>query len=176
MRSKNITYERDIHKSYMKVPAILETSMDEKLMLKKNYQGMLPMKKCYVNGVGEYWYTISGKQALDVYCETNPITHTFFANILLRICNQLEVLEWNLIDSRCLLIDPEFIFVSQRGEAVSFVMYPDTSRDVFEGLQQVAEYLLTKLNHSDRDGVRDIYQIYEIILTKGYHIKELKNV
>lgn len=175
MIDKNITYERDVHKSYMKIPAAERASMDEKLIIRRGYQGILPMEKCYVNGAGEYWYNISGKQALDVYCQSNSITQSFFERLILRICNQLELLEWNLIDSRCLLVDPEFIFVSHMGEEISFVLYPEGSEDIFDSLQQLAEYLLTKLNHSDRDGVHAVYRIYEIILAKRYSIKELKS-
>ena len=122
MINKKITYERDIHKSYMKIPAITESTMDEKLMIRKVYQGILPTEKCYVNGVGEYWYNISGKQALDVYCQGNPINRSFFERLILRICSQLELLEWNLINGNCLLVDPEYIFINHTGEEISFAL------------------------------------------------------
>lgn len=172
--NKKVTYERDVHKSYMKIPAIERETMDEKLLLRKEYQGILTMEKCYVNGVGEYWYNISGKQALDVYCQGNSINQAFFKKLIMRICNQLELLEWNLIDSGCLMVDPEFIFINHTGDEVSFMLYPDSSGDIYEQLQHLAEYLLTKLNHGDREGVHMVYQIYEMLLTKGYSIKELK--
>ena len=121
-----------------------------------------------MNGAAEYWYNISGKQALDVYCQNNSINQDFFERLILRICSQLELLEWNLIDCNCLLVEPEYIFVNHTGEEIYFALYPDTSMDIFEQLQQLAEYLLTKLNHSDREGVHAVYRIYEIILTKKY--------
>ena len=174
MRNKNITYERDVHKSYMKIAAIENESLDERLMVRKRYQGILPVEKCYVNGNGEYWYNISGKVALDAYCQGNSINQHFFERLILRICDQLELLEWNLIDSRCLLVEPEYIFVNHTGDEISFALYPDSSQDIYEQLQRLAEYLLTKLNHSDREGVHAVYRIYEIILAKKYSIKELK--
>ena len=176
MINREITYERDVHKSYMKIPAVLEACLDEKLMFQREYQGILPMEKCYVNGGGQYWYNISGKQALDAYCRVNPINQGFFEQLILRICSQLEILEWNLIDSSCLVVDPELIFVNSTGEEISFVLYPNNSGDFFEELQQLMEYLLTKLNHSDRDGVHDAYRIYEMTLAKGYSVADLKKV
>ncbi len=176
MINKKVTYERDIHKSYMKIPSIIGSSLDEKLIFRKGYQGILSMEKSFVNGAAEYWYNISGKQALDVYCQGNSINQDFFERLILRICSQLELLEWNLIDCNCLLVEPEYIFVNHTGEEIYFALYPDTSMDIFEQLQQLAEYLLTKLNHSDREGVHAVYRIYEIILTKKYNIEELKTV
>lgn len=172
MINREITYERDVHKSYMKIPAVLESCLDEKLMFHKVYPGIVPVEKCYMNGCGQYWYNISGKQALDAYCRVNAINHSFFETLLLRICSQLEILEWNLIDTSCLVVDPELIFVNHSGEEVSFILYPNPNGNFFDELQQLMEYLLTKLNHGD--GVHKAYCIYEMMLTKGYSISDLK--
>ena len=158
----------------MKIPAVAESCLDEKLMFRRGYQGILPMEKCYVNGSGQYWYNISGQQALDAYCKVNGITHDFFEMLILCICRQLEILEWNLMDARCLVVDPEFIFVNSSGEEVSFILYPDIKGDFLDELRQLMEYLLTKLNHSDKEGVHKAYQIYHKTLTEGYSIADLK--
>lgn len=176
MINREITYERDVNKSYMKIPAVMESCLDETLMFRRSYQGILPMEKCYVNGRGQYWYNISGKQALDAYCRINAISQRFFETLILRICSQLEVLEWNLIDTGCLVVDPELIFVNHNGEDVSFVLYPNTKGNFLDELQQLMEYLLTKLNHGDKEGVHQAYRIYDMTLTEGYSIADLKQM
>lgn len=172
--NREITYERDINKSYMKIPAVAEATLDEKLMLQKRYQGILPIEKCYVNGSGQYWYNISGKQALDTYCRLNPLNKGFFETLILRICSQLELLEWNLVDANCLVVDPEYIFVNHNGEEISFILYPDEKGNFGEELRRLMEYLLTKLNHSDKEGVHQAYHIYDMTLAEGYSISDLK--
>lgn len=174
MINREITYERDIHKSYMKIPSIVEACYDEKLIFQRTYSGCVPVEKCYVNGNGQYWYNITGKQALDTYCRVNPIGQSFFETLILRICSQLEQLEWNLIDSSCLMMDPELIFVNSRGEDVTFTLYPNNKGNFLEELQQLMEYLLTKLNHQDSEAVQAAYRIYEITLAEGYSISDLK--
>ena len=158
----------------MKIPAAEKACLDERLMFGRTYQGILPMEKCYVNGCGQYWYNISGHQALDSYCKMNGITHDFFEMLILCICRQLEVLEWNLVDTRCLVMDPEYIFVHSSGEEVSFILYPDTKGNFLDELRQLMEYLLTKLNHSDKQGVHKAYQIYHKTLVEGYSIADIK--
>ena len=174
--NREITYERSVNKSYMKIPAVTETGLDEKLIFKKTYQGTVPVEKCYVDGSGQYWYNISGKQALDAYCRVNPINQGFFENLMLRICNQLEMLEWNLMDANCLMVDPELIFVNHNGEEVSFVLYPYGNGNFWEELRQLMEYLLTKLNHGDREAVNQAYQIYDLTLNESYSIADLKRI
>ena len=175
MINREIIYERDVHRSYMKIPASREASFDEKLIFQKTYVGCIPVEKCYVNGNGQYWYNITGKQALDTYCRVNNIGQSFFETLILRICSQLEQLEWNLIESSCLVMDPELIFVNSRGEDVTFTLYPSNSGNFFEELQQLMEYLLTKLNHEEPEAVQAAYRIYEITLTEGYSMADLKD-
>lgn len=175
MINREITYERNIHSSYMKIPSVMEVCFDEKLLLRKKYSGCLIMEKCFVNGQGQYWYNITGKQALDAYCRVNAIGISFFETLLLRICNQLELLEWNLIDSHCLMVDPELIFVNNRGEDISFVLYPNKGADFFQDFQQLMEYLLTKLNHSDKGSVHTAYKIYQMTLSDSYSMSDIKD-
>lgn len=175
MRNKEIIYERDINKSYMKILSGAEECFDERILSRRYFEGTVPMERCFVNGSGQYWYNISGKQALDNYCRLNAIGQTFFEKIILCVCNQLEVLEWNLVDSRCLVVDPEYIFVDNNGEDVSFVLFPREKGDFFGEFQELMEYLLTKLNHSDKDAVHAAYQIYELTLNDGCSIGSIKD-
>ena len=41
MINREITYERSVSRSYMKIPACLEASFDETIMLKKEISGFL---------------------------------------------------------------------------------------------------------------------------------------
>lgn len=175
MINREITYERTVNRSYMKIPAVQEESFDETLMLKKHIFGLLPVEKCYVNGLGQYWYNISGRQALDAFCRVNQVGKEFFESLILRLCEQVDLLEWNLLDSNCLVVDPELIFVNHSGDDVSFVVYPYNKGDLFLDLQQLMEFLLTKLNHSEPEAVSAAYKIYELILSEGFTMSDLKN-
>ncbi len=175
MINREVSYERDVNKSYMKIPALLEDNFDETIIMKKQIAGLIPVEKCYVNGGGQYWYNISGKQALDAYCRINEIDMHFLENLILRLCEQLEILEWNLVDTNCLVIDPELIFINHSGEELSFVVYPYNKGDLFLEMQQLMEYLLTKLDHQDKMAVSAAYQLYELTLVEGLSIEELKS-
>lgn len=170
-----ITYERDIYKSYMKIPSIAEDGLDERLMLCRELEGIIPCEKCYINAEGQYWYDISGKQALDNYCKVNAIGRTLFETLILRFCSQLELLEWNLIDGGCLKLEPEMIFLNHTGEEVFFILYPEKKGNVFLEFQRLIEYLLTKLDHGEPDVVQWAYEIYEITLCDGYSIADIKD-
>ena len=146
MINREITYKRDINKSYMIIPTIPEDSFDEKLLLKRTIGNLLPVEKCYMASVGQYWYDITGKQALDAYCRIHSVGKEFFENLILKLCQMVELLEWNLVDVNCLVLDPELVFLNVYDEDVYFVAYPFHKGDFTTELHQLLEYLLTKLN------------------------------
>ena len=43
-------------------------------------------------------------------------------------------------------------------------------------LQQLMEYLLSKLDHEDKEGVQQAYKLYDMTLQEGYSIKDLKQM
>lgn len=158
----------------MKVPACLEENLDVRIMFHRRIKGMIPVERCYINGEGEYWYDISGKQALDNFIKMNTLEYSFFETLLLRICEQLEILEWNLLDSNGLIVDPKFVFLNHKGEDISFVFYPRLDGNILKDIQKLMEYLLTKLDHSDKSCVEGAYELYEMSLQEDYQIQDLK--
>ena len=93
---------------------------------------------------------------------------------MLQICEQLEVLEWNLLDVNGMLLDSEFIFLNSTGEEIFFVFYPQRNRNIVEDLQKLVEFLLSKLSHTDRELVQRAYDIYELFLSENFQVEELK--
>ena len=68
MINREIIYERNLTGSFMKIAAGIHAGLDEKLMLRRKLPGLLAVEKAYMDGEGQYWYNISGKQSLDMYC------------------------------------------------------------------------------------------------------------
>lgn len=175
MKKEDIIYERDITHSYIKISAE-EDNLDVTIMLHQKIKGLLTIERCYVNGRGEYWYDISGKQALDNFIKLHTFTYAMFEKLMLRICEQLEILEWNLLNENGLILNPEYIFINSKGETFSFLFYPHEKQNVMQELQKLLEYLLTKLDHSKQELVRGAYEIYELTLCDSYHIEDIKTI
>ena len=174
MNKQDIQYERTITSSYMKIPSLERENLDVRILLQRSLKGLIPVERCFINGQGQYWYNISGKQALDSYIKINTLKYEVFELLILRICEQLEILEWNLLETNGLLMDPEYIFLNNKGNEISFVFYPHIKTDICEELQKLLEYLLSKINHTDKECVQKVYDIYELFQSEGCQIQDLK--
>ena len=175
MINREILYERNLTGSFMKIPACLSASFDEKIMLKRKLPGLLSVEKCYVNGMGQYWYNITGKQSVDTYCRMKEIGIDFIERMIISICSQIEILEWNLIDTNCLMLDPELVYITNQTQEIIFTLYPDTKGDLAQELQHLMEYLLTKIDHKDMDAVHAAYGIYEKTLDPSYSVIDIRD-
>lgn len=161
--------------SYMKIPSPVNGGFDEKMILKKKIPGILPVEKCFVDGQGMYWYNISGKQSLDTYCRMKSVSAEFVEKIVLSICSQIEILEWNLIKVDRLMLDPELIYVANSTEEIIFSIYPEGNHVLGREFQGLMEYLITKVDHSNVDAVKVIYGIYEKSLSETYSIMDIRD-
>ena len=173
--NREITYERNLTGSYMKIPASIEAEFDEKMMLRRKLPGLLPVEKCYVDGAGQYWYNISGKQSLDTYCRFKSIDVEFVKRIIIGICSEIAILEQNLLDQNTILLEPELIFIVNNSKEVIFAVYPGNKGTVNAAFQELMEYLLTKIDHKDMEAVHAAYEIYEKTLNASYSLSDIRD-
>lgn len=173
--TREVLYERNMSGSYMKVPMALEGQLDEKILLRKKLPGLLPMEKVFVNQGGWYWYNISGKQSLDHYCRVKALELELFNRIISSLCREMEVMGQNYLSQDCLVLDSEYIFISNQTQEIVFMAYPGNTQSLNKGLQLLMEYLLTKIDHKDGAAVQRAYGIYEKTLDEGYTIAEIRD-
>lgn len=170
-----IVYERNPTGSYMKIFSNQEENLDEKILLRRKIPGLLSMEKAYLDGNGQYWYNISGKQSLDTYCNIQNVGIDVIKKIIISICSQMEILEWNLISTGSLLLEPECIFVTNSNQEFIFTSYPGADQNIEEGFRQLMEYLLTKVDHKDALAVHAAYGVYEKSLEEGMAICDVRD-
>lgn len=175
MINREIVYERNLTGSFMKIAAGIHAGLDEKLMLRRKLPGLLAVEKAYMDGEGQYWYNISGKQSLDMYCRVKEVDISFIEKLIMSICSEMEILEWNLIQTNCLMLDPELIFITNSNQEIIFTVYPGGSGTIGTEFQQLMEFLLTKVDHKDTQAVKAAYGIYEKTLLDGYSITDIRD-
>lgn len=174
MINREILYERNVMGSYMKIPVNLSGEFDEKILLRKKIPGLLPLEKCFINGTAQYWYNISGKQSLDTFCRVKELEIDVIERLIVSICNQIEILEWNLLDTNCLMLDTELIFVSSDSREFIFMVYPGAKGNINKDFRQLMEFLITKVNHKDMDAVHAAYGIYEKTLDESVTLMDIR--
>ncbi len=173
--NREVLYDRNASGSYMKIPVVRECEFDEKILLSRKLPGLLPMDKVFQDNRGMYWYTITGKQSLDAYCRIKRITSKFLEELVLAICAQMEILEWNLVSVDSLMLDPELVFVSNDSEEIIFSVYPGNREAVIGSFRTLMEYIITQIDHSDAHAIQLGYEMYEKSTIDGASLFEIRD-
>ena len=172
---QEVLYERNMTGSYMKIEASEGASFDERMLFSGKISGLLPVEQCFLNGKAWYWYNISGKQSLDTCCKMQDIGILLIEKIIISICDEIDILEWNLFDLNCLLLSPEYIFINNINQEIIFTVYPGAGEDLSIQFRELMEYLLTKIDHKDVRAVQAAYGIYEKTLDEAYDIMDIRD-
>ena len=110
-----------------------------------------------------------------MYCSGHAGARSCFEQLIMSICSEMEILEWNLIQTNCLMLDPELIFITNSNQEIIFTVYPGGSGTIETEFQQLMEFLLTKVDHKDTRAVKAAYGIYEKTLLDGYSITDIRD-
>lgn len=172
---KIVSFERRLTASYMVITSETPGKFDEKVLLKRKIDGLLPVEKCYVDGKDQYWYCISGKQSLDTYCRIHSVGLDFMEKLIVSLCAQVEIVGRNMISTNSILLDPGQIYVSNVNGEIIFAVCPGEQTQLNDEFRKLMEYLLTRLDHSDAAAVQMAYRLYEKTLEEHYSITDLRD-
>lgn len=175
MEKNKILFERNLSGSYMKIIVENEDAFEERMLQKQKLRGLLPLEKCYIDGEGQYWYNISGKQSLDTFCKISSMGITFLEKLIYSICDALEVLSQHLMGQDSLCLYPEQIFISNSTEEYWFTVIPGGCEEIEVAFRTLIEYLLMQIDHKDAEAVQLAYDIYEKTLDEGYQLIDIQS-
>ena len=170
-----INYKRDITKSFMCITGEDEWSSFEKETLVRNkIRGLLEVSVTSENNEAVCWYDITGMQALDGIVENKNMKKDMFLQLLICLCDVIEQIDSYLLRADALRLSPECIFWDYKKQAYEFCYNPAASNGIADDFQKLMEFLLTKIDHSDKEVVRIAYQIYNESMKSGYSILAMR--
>ncbi len=163
----NIKYYKDLSHNFL----ILQSKIKEeeqdyqyKMISGNKIKHLLECKIRQVNEECSFHYEISSKQNLKTLFEKNPIKYEELFGLLENIKEALCELDSFLLDSRCLLLMPECIYVEPETKQYFFLYYPCADEeDKKEGMLQFAQFLVDRAEHEQEETVEMAYKIYEAV-------------
>ena len=170
----NMEYIRHLNASHMVAGLEKELTRWEASMVECNrIEGVLFAKQVSVNQACQLWYDITGKQALDVLLEDGRLDYALLCRLLTKLLEVTDRLEKLLLSPDYLSLLPDTIFVDSLEETISFCYYPGNDRRLYRSFAELAEYLLTKVDHKDDKAVELMYALYEHTRQEGYSLTGL---
>lgn len=168
----NIKYYKDLSHNFL----ILHSRIKEE---EQNYQyrmisgnkikHLLECKIQYINEECSFHYEISSKQSLKTLFERKTMGYEEIIWLLESIKETLDELESFLLDSRCLLLMPEHIYMEPETKEYFFLYYPCAEEeDKKEGMCGFAQFLVDRAEREQEESVEIAYKIFESVQDEAF--------
>lgn len=154
-----VSYQRNLNHNYMIINNIGLTGREYTVrMIEKNeIPGMLSFQARKINGDTCLYYEITSKQPLARLFETCSMKSRDIEQLLTGIKGALDGARQYLLESRDILLDPEYIYMEIETRQFRFCYVPGLKEN---GISVLTEFILKKLDHGDRRAVDLGYELY----------------
>ena len=166
---KEPVYKRDYNKSSLVFEEAKEKEESNgalfqlQMILENKIEGFLPCEIHPYNGERHFYYDITGRQTLACVFEKKQMKAGDVRQLLLDIRDVLIQMQEYLLNADNLLLSPEFIYLDLSENRYAFCFYPFETSELKEQFTRLAEYLLEKIDHEDKEAVFAAYQFYRQI-------------
>lgn len=166
-------YKRDLQNNYLILES--ESTGDEEnyalYMAEKNdIPGLLSFHSVKKDGKLYLHYEITSKQPLDsVYGRQllGCAEMIFLLSAILELLNQMQKY---LLNPKQLIFDPQYIYMSADRRKLQFCYFPDEKSS--GQVEQLAEFLLKRLNHEETKAVELGYAFYQRTLEENFSLRK----
>lgn len=150
------------------------SGVDIKMLQHNKISGFLNLRIRHIDEYCIYSYDVSGCCTLAEYLTGKQIDYKMIKELyrdIVRIYKNCQ--EYFLQEGKCIL-QPENIYWNERKREWQICYFPESITNIEEQLELLNQYLLKKVNHKDKQCVKFMYGVYELIQQKGYYLEGIE--
>lgn len=158
-----ISYKRELDHNYL----ILEqkdfqNNYQAGMLVKNRITGLLECTLSRMDKDAAFCYEITSRQNLRLVLERKRLNASQLEGLLEGLLRTAGSCEEFLLDTRALLLNPDYIYLDPDTWEFSFCLFPFYEGDMGSGLLELAEYLLDRLDREDPGAVALGYEFYRM--------------
>lgn len=163
----NTKYYKDLNHNYLIIKEKIkqkEGNYQHKMITSNRMKHFLECKIRYVDEESHFYYEISSKQSLSNLFADKKIGYEELCHLFEHMQEALLELENYMLDSRRLILQPEYIYVEPESKNYYFLYYPeDMETEEIATQMSLAQFLVDKTDHEQENAVAVAYKVYEMM-------------
>lgn len=170
-----ISYRREIRHNYLVIePEELNWQHYEyQMMLEHNIEGLLPFSMQQTNDQIRFSYEITSRQPLSRLLAGMQVKAGEIRKLVAGISRVLGNVEKYLLSENSMLLNPDYLYVDTESFRVWICLVPGLGQDFAENFSKLLEYLLSKVDHQDKESVVLAYGLYQETKKPGYGMENI---
>ncbi len=174
-----VEYKKDLRHNYMVITeesAICTESYCIRLLEQQRLEGILPLEQRQMNDRHLFYYDITGMQSMNSFLDRSKLDYDKVRNILSQILHSLDTAYEFLLPGEDFILKPDFIYLDVMSFQPSLCFLSGYHSDIKEQMNHLLEYLMNKVDYSDKDAVLLVYQLYAASREESFTITHLSQV
>ena len=170
-------YKRDMNHNYLILTGeeAIDTNSYQVRMIVAN--AVPDLLQCRIQGIdGKFmvYYDVTSRHSMTALFEEKKIGMEELQVILGGFVQVMEAMSEYLLNPCQLILEPEYIYLDAEKQNVRFCYLPGFHSEIQKQFQNLAEYILPKLNHEDGKAVMLGYGVYRRALEDSFHLEYIK--
>ncbi|MDY4970712.1 MAG: DUF6382 domain-containing protein [Lachnospiraceae bacterium] len=138
-----------------------------------NITGLLPVQFFIEDGEYRYFYDISCRESIADRMKQKRYSIQEIRTVMSCLYRCVQKLEEYLLDTDCLILDPEYIFTEKDCFNIQFCFYQDKKETFEKSLEKLFDYFLNQLDYQDEKTVILMYSLYQKSREENVSLYEL---
>ncbi len=170
-------YKRDMNHNYLILTGDerIDTDSYQVRMIVAN--AVPDLLQCRIQGIdGKFmvYYDITSRHSMTALFEEKKMDLESLQVILGGFIQIMEEMSEYLLNPCQLILEPEYIYLDAERKSVRFCYLPGFHGEIQKQFQNLAEYILPKLDHEDGKAVMLGYNVYRRALEDSFHLEYIK--
>ncbi len=167
-----IEYKRELDHNYM-ILSDEENVYDYfqiKMLQENKIKGILKCDIREIDNQEKFYYEISSKQSISILYEKITMDYNALSNIWRGIIKAVEAAREYLLDINHFIFHQDYIYTNLETKQIYLCFFPLYSKEPQKALFELIEYILDKINHTDKEAVMLAYNLYKKIKEENFNI------
>lgn len=170
-------YRRDLQHNYLVVETEEKTeNYITRMMTENQVQGLLGCECRRMDQKKLYYYDITSKISLAEKSRLKKVKGSEVLLIIQVLLQMLVQLEEYLIPADQICLDWNYIYLDPVSCYPSFCCLPAAEKKLEQGIRELLEELLPRLDHQEQTGVSVVYELYQYAIQDTFSVMELQSV
>ncbi len=174
-----VEYKKDLHHSYLVISPENDISTRQyciKLLEHERVEGILPLERRVMDNESMLYYEITSKQVMQSLLIKTTLSCRQLKSICGNILLALERAYEYLLPEDDFVLSPEHIYLDVSNFEPGICFLPGYQKNIREQVRGLMEYLMNKIDYTDKEAVLLVYQLYAVSREEDYCFEALSEL
>ncbi len=175
-----VEFRKDIRHNFM---VISEENLPHeyyciRMLENQTLPGVLPIQQRNMDNIMLFYYDITGKQTMQNLYTKASLSYEKLRGLIINIISTMELANEYLLPEDDFILSPDYIYLDVVTNVPYLCFLSGYRKDSKKQISDLLEYLMNKVDYSDKESVLLVYRLYAVSKEAGYtftHMLEALN-